>query len=187
MQIEKFPIDGPLLIRPKRFVDYRGWFSEIWNAGKLSESGFDIRFVQDNLTYSAEAGTLRGLHFQVPPASQGKLVMVLTGAILDVAVDLREGSSTYARHVRVELTSDGGEQLYVPEGFAHGFVTTRPGTRVLYKVTCPYAPEHDRAIAWNDPELAIDWGTAAPIQSAKDEAAPRLRDVGNPFYADRPA
>lgn len=183
MDMRRFAIEGPLLIRPPRFGDARGWFSEIWSRPHLAEAGFEAEFVQDNLSYSAAAGTLRGLHYQAPPEAQGKLVGVVTGAVLDVAVDLREGSPGYGRHVRAELTDEGGEQLWVPEGFAHGFVTLRPDTRVLYKVTRAYSPAHDRAIAWDDPDLAIDWGVEAPILSRKDREAPRLAEIDPPFPA----
>jgi len=181
MQIDRFDIKGPLLITPARFGDTRGFFSETWNEKRLAEAGFTARFVQDNLSYSAQTGTLRGLHFQAPPMAQGKLVCVVTGAVLDVAVDIREGSPTYGRHVKARLDAQTGAQLWAPEGFLHGFITLEPETRVVYKVTQFYSKEHDGAVAWDDPDLAIDWGNDAPVLSDKDAAAPRLADIAPPF------
>ncbi|XBQ16887.1 MAG: dTDP-4-dehydrorhamnose 3,5-epimerase [Oceanicaulis sp.] len=181
MDVERFDIEGPLLIRGRRHGDARGFFEETWSAEKLAGAGFDRAFVQDNLSLSAEAGTLRGLHYQAPPAAQGKLVMVLTGKIFDVAVDVREGSPSYGRHLAVELTADEPVKFWVPEGFLHGFVTLTPGTRVFYKVTAPYSAAHDGAIAWDDPDLAIDWPVDAPILSDKDAAAPRLANAAPLF------
>ncbi len=177
MQIEPLGLGDACLIRGVRHGDHRGWFEEAWSESKLASTGFDARFVQDNLAFSAEAGTLRGLHCQVPPAPQGKLVRVITGAILDVIVDVRAGSSTYGQHVKVELRGDEPVAIWAPEGFLHGLLTLKPNTRVLYKVSGAYSAEHDRAIAWNDPDLAIDWGISDPILSAKDKAAPRLSEA----------
>jgi len=181
MQIETFEIDGPLLLRPSRHGDARGWLSEIWSAPRLRAAGFSHEFVQDNLSFSAATGTLRGLHCQIPPAGMGKLVSVVTGAILDVAVDVRENSAARGRHVSVELTEENPAQLWIPDGFLHGFVTLRPDTRVLYKCTAAYSPDHERNVVWNDPELAIDWGVEAPVLSDRDRNAPRLRDLA-PLY-----
>lgn len=181
MQITSFDIEGPRLITPPRFGDARGWFSEFHSAARLSAAGLDIGFVQDNLSFSASSGTLRGLHYQAPPHAQGKLVGVITGAVLDIAVDVRDGSPTHGRHVRVELSEANGSQLWVPEGFLHGFVTLTPDTRVFYKVTHPYSSGHDRSIAWNDPDLAIDWGVQSPILSGKDRNAPLLAETAPPF------
>lgn len=181
MQIKTFDIEGPLLITPARFGDARGWFSEFYSASKLADQGFQAGFVQDNLSFSAEAGTLRGLHYQAPPEAQGKLVGVMTGAVLDIAVDIRPGSKTYGRHVRAELSEANGAQLFVPEGFLHGFVTRAPQTRVFYKVTRAYSSAHDRSIAWNDPDLSIDWGVDSPVLSQKDRDAPRLSEIDPPF------
>ncbi|MCC5996951.1 MAG: dTDP-4-dehydrorhamnose 3,5-epimerase [Oceanicaulis sp.] len=181
MDIEPLELDGLCLIRPARHGDARGWFEEAWSAPRLRAAGLDLTFEQDNLSYSAEAGTLRGLHFQAPPAAQGKLVSVITGAVLDVAVDVRSGSPTQGRHVAVRLCQNDPARLWVPEGFLHGFVTLEAHTRVAYKVTRAYSPEHDRCVAWNDPDLGIDWGLSAPVLSHKDAAAPRLRDMPAPF------
>ena len=140
------------LFTPRRFGDHRGWFTETWSRRTL-----DIAFCQDNMSLSAEVGTIRGLHFQQPPHAQAKLVMVLKGAILDVAVDIRRASPTFGRHVAVELSAAAGNQLLIPRGFAHGFCTLEPGTQVLYKVDDFYAPESDAGIFWADPDLAINW------------------------------
>jgi dTDP-4-dehydrorhamnose 3,5-epimerase len=181
MKITPLELDGAMLIEGVRHGDARGWFEEIWPAAKLAAAGFDIGFVQDNVSFSAEAGTLRGLHCQTPPFAQGKLVGPLTGAIRDVLVDIRPGSATYGRHLAIDLTAAEPRRVYVPEGFLHGFVTTAPDTLVHYKVTAGYSADHDRSVAWNDPELAIDWGVDAPTLSAKDAAAPRLKDAGALF------
>ncbi|MDR7038114.1 dTDP-4-dehydrorhamnose 3,5-epimerase [Methylobacterium sp. BE186] len=164
---------------PQRFGDARGWFSETYRADRLSQHGLDIAFVQDNQSFSAPQGTVRGLHFQIPPAPQAKLVRVLAGAILDVAVDLRRASPTYGRHVAVRLDAETGEQLLIPHGFAHGFCTLTPDAMVAYKVDAYYSPEHDRALLWNDPDLAIAWPVTpqTAILSDKDRAAPRLADL----------
>ena len=183
MDIETFPVAGPMLVQPRRFGDHRGWFTESYNERALAEIGLTARFVQDNLSLSREAGTLRGLHYQTPPRAQGKLVSVITGAVLDVAVDVREGSPTYGRHVKARLDAETGAQLWVPEGFLHGFVTLEPDTRVAYTVTEFYSREHDAAVVWDDADLAINWETDAPVLSAKDRAAPRLRDVAPLFPA----
>lgn len=181
MDIKPLELDGLYLIRPARHGDDRGWFEEAWSAPRLRAAGLELTFEQDNLSYSAGAGTLRGLHFQAPPAAQGKLVSVITGAILDVAVDVRTGSPSYGRHVAVRLSEDDPARLWVPEGFLHGFVTLAAHTRVAYKVTCAYSGEHDRSVAWNDPELGIDWGVERPVLSDKDARAPKLRDMPAPF------
>jgi dTDP-4-dehydrorhamnose 3,5-epimerase len=178
MEIEPLALDGALLIRGRRFSDERGWFEETWSEARLRAAGFDRAFVQDNLAYSARAGTLRGLHCQVSPSAQGKLIGVVTGAVRDVIVDVRAGSPTFGRHVVMELTASDPVRLWAPPGFLHGFVTLQPDTRVAYKVTAAYDASADRAIVWNDPDLAIDWGVQDPILSPKDAHAPRLRDAG---------
>jgi dTDP-4-dehydrorhamnose 3,5-epimerase len=172
------------IVVPRRHGDERGFFSEVWNRRALAEAGIDIDFVQDNHSLSAEAGTLRGLHFQSPPFAQNKLVRVLRGAILDVAVDLRRGSTSYGRHVAVELSAANWRQLLVPGEFAHGFVTLEPMTEVAYKVDAYYAPTHDKGIRWDDPDLAIAWPLRGrpPILSAKDRAQPAFADL--PAYFD---
>ncbi|MBV1693475.1 MAG: dTDP-4-dehydrorhamnose 3,5-epimerase [Hyphomicrobiales bacterium] len=167
------------LIRPKRHGDHRGFFSEVWSRRDLAKAGLDLDFVQDNYSMSAEAGTVRALHFQTPPFAQDKLVRVARGRILDVAVDVRRGSATFGRHVAVELSAENWEQLLVPKGFAHGLVTLEPNTEVLYKVTAYYAPQNDAGILWNDPDLGIAWPVAPEraILSAKDKVLPRLKDA----------
>lgn len=183
MQIEETALPGVLILTPARFGDARGWFSETWNAGRLAAAGLKLDFVQDNHSFSAAPGTLRGLHYQRPPHAQDKLVRCSRGAILDVAVDARAGSASFGRWVAVELTAGNGRQLLVPKGFLHGFVTTVPDTEVQYKCTDVYAPDCDGGVHWNDPDLAIDWGLGgqAPVVSAKDAAAPLWRDWQTPF------
>lgn len=176
-------IPDVLLITPARFGDARGFFSEVFNAADLATHGVNVPFVQDNHSLSAPVGVLRGLHFQTPPFAQDKLVRVVRGAILDVAVDIRAGSPSFGRHVAVELSAQNWGQLFVPKGFAHGFVTRTPDTEVIYKVTAPYAPANDAGILWNDPDLGIDWGVEedAVTLSDKDRRHPRLRDYATPF------
>lgn len=181
MQIEATALPGVMILTPARFGDDRGWFSEIWNAPKMAAAGVAIDFVQDNHSLSAAAGTLRGLHYQRPPRAQDKLVRCSRGAILDVAVDVRRGSPTFGRWIAVELTAANTKQLLVPKGFLHGFVTRVPDTEVQYKCSDVYAPDCDGAVRWNDPDLGIDWGVAAPVLSARDAAAPLLRDWETPF------
>lgn len=148
----------------------------------MAQAGLDLNFVQDNQSMSAEAGTLRGLHYQRPPHAQDKLVRCTKGAIFDVAVDVRKGSASYGQWVGVDLTAENGHQLLIPKGFLHGFVTRLPNTEVQYKCTDVYAPDCDGGIRWDDPSIGIDWGlTAAPILSDKDRAAPLLADFVTPF------
>jgi dTDP-4-dehydrorhamnose 3,5-epimerase len=167
------------IIRSDRHPDDRGWFSEVFRAEWLPGT----TFVQDNESYSEHRGTVRGLHFQSPPAAQVKLVRVVTGRILDVVVDIRRASPLFGRHATVELTADGGEQLLVPVGFAHGFVTLEASTRVAYKVTAYHSPELDAGIRWDDPALGIDWGVTAAdaVVSPRDVGLPRLGDIDSPF------
>jgi dTDP-4-dehydrorhamnose 3,5-epimerase len=168
-----------LLITPKRHGDARGWFAETWSRRALAEAGVDADFVQDNQAFNARAGTLRGLHFQTAPHAQGKLVRVLRGAIYDVAADVRPGSATFGRWVAAELTAAGGEQLFVPRGFAHGYCTLEDDTELFYKVDGQYAPQLEGGVAWNDPDLAIAWPLSGePVLSEKDGRLPRLRDLG---------
>lgn len=174
---------------PKRFGDARGWFAETYRRDRFQALGVDAEFVQDNQSLSRAAGTLRGIHFQTPPHAQAKLVRCLVGRIWDVAVDLRRGSPTYGRWVAAELTADGGEQIYVPAGFGHGFLTLEPDTQVAYKTSDVYAPECDAGIIWNDPDLAIAWPLPAggPQLSDKDRALPAFNDFVSPFeYDGRP-
>lgn len=183
MDAERLDIPEVVLLKPRRFGDDRGFFVETYNQRQLAAAGIDTVFVQDNMSYSAAVGTLRGLHYQRPPQAQAKLVSVLSGRILDVAVDVRRGSPTFGRHVKAELTADNGWQLYVPAGFLHGFVTLEPDTRVAYKVSDFYAPECDGAVRWDDPALAIDWavGPDGAHLSPKDAAAPAFADFDTPF------
>lgn len=175
-----------LTVLPDRFGDQRGFFSETYSRRAMAEAGITVDFVQDNHSLSATKHTLRGLHFQAPPHEQCKLVRVTRGAILDVVVDIRHGSPTFGRHVTQVLSAENWLQLLVPPGFAHGFLTLEPDTEVLYKVDGYYAPSHDFGIAWNDPDLAIDWGLGAnvPMLSEKDRAQPRLRDLSRYFTYD---
>lgn len=181
MKITHLGLQGAILVEGVRHRDCRGWFEESWSAPRLKNAGFEAAFVQDNLSFSAAAGTLRGLHCQTDPQVQGKLVGVLSGAIRDVIVDVRPGSATYGRHVTVELDAGRPVRLFAPEGFLHGFITLTPDTLVQYKVTRAYSAAHDRSIAWNDPDLAIDWGVEAPVLSDKDARAPRLAEAGPLF------
>ena len=181
MQIETTELDGVVILTPQRFGDARGWFSETWNAARMAAVGLGLHFVQDNHSMSAEVGTLRGLHYQRPPHAQDKLVRCTRGAIFDVAVDFRVGSASYGRWVGVDLTAENGRQLLVPKGFLHGFVTRMADTEVQYKCTDVYAPDCDGAVRWDDPDIGIDWGVTQPVLSAKDAAAPLLRDVVSPF------
>lgn len=184
MQIESTAIHDVKIVMPKKHGDSRGFFSETYNRRAMAELGLDLdEFVQDNHSLSAERHVLRGLHFQIPPHAQAKLVRVVRGAILDVVVDIRRRSPTFGQHVAVVLSAENWKQIYVPKAFAHGFATLEPNTEVIYKVTDYYAPECDRGLLWNDPELAIDWGEAAraPILSDRDKKHPRLADAGDLF------
>lgn len=175
------------LIKPKRFGDERGWFVETYNAGRYAELGIGVTFVQDNHSMSAEVGTLRGLHFQAPPHGQDKLVRCVRGRIWDVAVDVRKGSPTWGQWVGAELSAENGWQLFVPIGFAHGFVTLEPNTEVEYKCSGLYAPGAEGAVIWNDPTIALPWPLAPgaePVLSAKDKIAPTLADLDSPFTYD---
>jgi dTDP-4-dehydrorhamnose 3,5-epimerase len=179
MDVVSLEIEDVKLVRPQRFGDSRGYFVETWRRDRFAASGIDVDFVQDNASFSRLAGTIRGLHFQRPPAGQAKLVRVVRGAVLDVAVDLRRGSPTFGRYVSATLSEEGGEQLFVPEGFAHGFCTLQPDTEIAYKVSAFYSPEHDSGILWNDPEIRVAWPLAgrAPTLSDKDARLPRLAEI----------
>jgi dTDP-4-dehydrorhamnose 3,5-epimerase len=183
MKATPLDLPGLLLLEPIRHGDARGFFSEVWSSRALAAAGLDIDFVQDNHAYSAEAGVLRGLHFQRPPSAQGKLIRVARGAILDVVVDIRQGSPGYGRAATVELSAANWRQLWVPRGFAHGYLTLEPDTEVLYKTDAYYDRATDAGILWNDPALGIDWPVVAPILSEKDRAAPLLADIPPPFPA----
>lgn len=185
MMIEIEPLDLPdvKLVRVKRHADSRGYFAETYVRRAFTAAGIASEFIQDNEAHSRAEGTVRGLHFQLPPFAQAKLVRVLRGRILDVAVDLRRSSPTFGRHVAVELDALRGEQLFVPSGFAHGYCTREPDTLVLYKVDNAYAPDYDRGVNWLDPDLAIDWGIAdgQVVLSDRDRALPNLRDLAACF------
>ena len=172
-----------ILLPPRRFGDARGWFTETWNKRTLAQGGIAAEFVQDNHSMSADVGTLRGLHYQAPPHAQDKLVRCTRGAIWDVAEDVRRGSPRYGQWVGVDLTAEGGEQLFVPKGFLHGFVTRTPDCEVQYKCTDYYAPDADGSVAWDS--LGIDWGLdGAPVLSDKDRAAPAFGDWTSPFHME---
>jgi len=176
-------LPGLLLVKPRRFADSRGYFVETYNERTHSGAGINARFVQDNQSYSASRGTIRGLHFQLPPAAQAKLVRAVQGSVYDVAVDLRVGSPTYGKWAGMTLTADGGEQLFVPRGFAHGFCTLEPDTVLAYKVDDFYAPASDSGLIWNDPTLAIDWPVKPEdaVLSDKDMKLGRFTDFQSPF------
>ncbi|PBC02072.1 dTDP-4-dehydrorhamnose 3,5-epimerase [Mesorhizobium sp. WSM3860] len=176
LEVRPLGLDGVLEIVPKRHGDARGFFAETWNAGRFAEAGIDLAFVQDNHSYSAAAGVLRGLHYQLAPRAQAKLLRVISGSVFDVAVDIRRSSATFGKWVALEISAEKGNQILVPKGFAHGFVTLVPHTEVLYKVTDTYSPEHDRSIRFDDPEIGIEW-PAIPggfQLSDKDRKAPSL-------------
>lgn len=165
-------------IVPPRFGDDRGFFSETWKASALAGEGIDLTFIQDNHSHSVPIGTVRGLHYQTTPFAQAKLIRVIRGAVFDVAVDCRVGSPSFGKWVGIEISAARWNQLLVPEGFAHGFMTIAPDTEVIYKVTAPYSPTHEVAIAWDDPDLAIAWPDVGAVTiSEKDRAAPRLSDL----------
>jgi dTDP-4-dehydrorhamnose 3,5-epimerase len=184
MELKPTKLDGVVELQPIRHGDDRGWFSEVWNEATLAELGVDISWVQDNEAYSSLVGTLRGLHFQIDPHAQDKLVRVLAGRVLDVAVDLRQSSPTFGQHVAVELSAKLGNQLLVPRGFAHGYCTLETDTVIGYKVSGFYSPECDRAVHWDDPEIRIDWPVDATnaVLSGKDTQAPAFADIGSSLF-----
>ena len=179
LDVRQLGLEGVGEIAPKRFQDPRGFFSETYNSKAMAQAGIGSAFVQDNHSYSAAAGVLRGLHYQLAPKAQGKLIRVVRGRILDVAVDIRRGSKTFGRWVSVEISAEKWNQVFVPPGFAHGFVTVEPDTEVIYKVTEFYSPEHDRSIRYDDPDIGIKWPmSGSKLQlSDKDRQAPFLRDA----------
>ena len=171
----------PLII-PQRFDDQRGFFAETYSHQKYMEMGINVKFVQDNHSLSSDVGTLRGLHFQAPPHAQSKLVRCGRGAIFDVAVDIRRGSQTYGQWVAYELSAENGHQLYVPMGFAHGFVTLEPDSEIVYKCSDYYAPETEGGLRWDDPAIGIEWPLQGnPTLSEKDALVPLLKDFESPF------
>jgi dTDP-4-dehydrorhamnose 3,5-epimerase len=184
MEIKTTALREVLLFKPRRFADSRGYFVETFNQRLLAEAGVGVQFVQDNQSFSAKAGTIRGLHFQLPPAAQTKLVRVLHGSIFDVAIDLRQGSPTFGRWIGETLTAAGGEQLLIPCGFAHAFCTLEDDTEVAYKVDDFYSPKCECGIIWNDPDLHIDWPIApdGAILSDKDSKLGFFRNFVSPFH-----
>jgi dTDP-4-dehydrorhamnose 3,5-epimerase len=177
MQVEETAIPAVKIVTPKKHGDARGFFSEVYNRADWDKAALPLTFVQDNHSYSAAKGVLRGLHFQTPPFAQDKLVRVARGAILDVAVDIRRSSPTFGRHVAVELSAENWRQLLIPIGFAHAFITLEPDVEVLYKTTAPYSAAHDRGVAWDDPGIGIAWPSppGGPVLSDKDRKWPRLK------------
>jgi dTDP-4-dehydrorhamnose 3,5-epimerase len=182
MTIDELNIPGVLLITPNKISDSRGWFSETYSQKVFKDRGLDLDFVQDNHSLSIQPGTLRGFHFQAPPHAQAKLIRCTRGRLLDIAVDLREGSPTYAKYASAELSPLNGRQLFIPVGFGHAFITLEPDTEMLYKVTDIYAPQCDSGVRWNDPTIAFPWNIEnGPFLSAKDEKLPMLKALENPF------
>lgn len=185
---QRLALPDVVLVTPKRHGDARGFFTETFRENAYQAAGIEGPFVQDNHAFSKDAGVLRGLHFQIAPFAQAKLVSCLQGEIFDVAVDLRRGSPTYGLHVSVILSAETGQQLFVPAGFAHGYLTLTPECHVVYKVSAYYDGPSERGLAWNDPALEIDWsfGPSGPILSEKDETHPRLEDLPEYFTYTAP-
>jgi len=182
MKIETFSIAGPLLFTPKKFGDARGFFAETFKADQFEKAaGVEANFVQDNLSVSAQIGTVRGLHYQSPPHAQGKLISCQRGRIMDVIVDVRKSSSTYGQYICADLSAETRAQLWVPPNFLHGYVTREADCEVVYKVTEYYAPDAEGSILWNDPELKIDWGVETPILSERDQSGQSFADFESPF------
>jgi len=187
MDAQDLGISGVRLLVPARHGDSRGFFSETYNQSLMASVGIDVTFVQDNHSLSELPGTVRGLHMQAPPHAQDKLVRVVKGAILDVAVDVRVGSPTFGRHVTAEISSDNWAQIFVPKGFLHGFMTLEPDTEVIYKVSDYYNRDAEAGVIWNDPALGINWPSFpnAPVTSGKDKLLPGISDFNSPFtYTD---
>jgi dTDP-4-dehydrorhamnose 3,5-epimerase len=182
---EPLAIPEIIMVTPRRYADARGYFTETYRAADFEKLGVRATFIQDNQSMSVERGTVRGLHFQRPPWAQAKLTRVLKGAIFDVAVDLRQGSKSYGKWVGTTLSAEGGEQLFIPQGFAHGYCTLEPGTEIAYKCDAYYAAEYEGGIHFADPQIAIDWPvtTSEAVLSDRDRALPSLRDIGAPFIA----
>ena len=183
IEVTEAEIPGVLVIEPKRFGDHRGVFCETFNARDYAAVGIDAEFVQDNVASSAEVHTLRGLHFQTGPMAQAKLLRAIRGSVLDVAVDIRKSSPTYGRSVAVELSAENWKQLYVPRGFAHGYLTLEPDTHMVYKVDGYYSREHEGGLTWNDPAFDIDWGLngAEPVLNDRDRTWPAFAEFDSPF------
>ena len=182
-KFERSPLPGVIVITPARFGDHRGFFSESYSSKTFAELGIATRFVQDNHSLSITQGTIRGLHFQAPPHAQDKLVRCGRGALFDVAVDIRKGSPTYGQWFGTDLSFENGKQLLVPAGFAHGFATRAPETEIIYKCSDYYSQETEGAVAWDDPQIGINWGLedVTPVLSEKDANAPAFADLNSPF------
>lgn len=184
MKFTETNLDGVVIVEPTVFGDHRGWFTETYSELAFEEYGINIKFVQDNQSFSATKGTLRGLHYQMNPKAQTKLVRCTRGVIFDVAVDIRKGSPTYGQWFGVEISAENKKQLLVPKGFAHAFMTLTDDVEVQYKVDEAYSPENERSILWNDPEIGIRWPIdIKPVLSTKDEVAPILKDADNNFLS----
>ena len=181
MKCSETDIPGILIIEPDVFQDHRGFFFESYSSLKYKSAGVTACFVQDNHALSHAKGTLRGLHYQLMPKAQAKLLRCLRGAVLDVAVDIRQGSPTYGKWISVELSAENHKQIFIPAGFAHGYVTLTADAEILYKTDAFYAPEYERCIRWNDPTIGVDWGLTTPILSDKDAVAPLFADCENNF------
>jgi dTDP-4-dehydrorhamnose 3,5-epimerase len=183
MELRTFDIDGPIEIVPRKIEDGRGYFSELFRLDTFAEHAPGVEFVQDNQSLSVRTGTIRGIHFQTHPVAQGKLVRCLSGGLLDVAVDLRSDSLTFGRWVSTILSPELNNQLWVPVGFGHAFCTLEPNTVVSYRVTSYYSREHDKGVAWDDPDIGVDWPDVADAEtiSAKDRAQPRLAELPDHF------
>jgi len=176
MNVIETKLPGVCIIEPQVFGDHRGWFMESWSQKKMADKGLDVDFVQDNQSFTAKKGTLRGIHFQQYPMAQAKLVRVVRGAVMDVAVDLRKDSPTYKQWVSVELSAENKRQLFIPQGFGHAFLTLTDDVEFVYKCDNLYSRELERSIRYDDPEIGIEWGIDAPVLSDKDVAAPFLKD-----------
>ena len=188
MKFEPATLPGVFIVGPRRFADARGYFEETWSHRAFGALAPGVTFVQDNHSHSSSVGTIRGLHFQRPPFAQDKLVRVVRGAILDVAVDIRPGSPTFGHWVGVELSAQNGRQLFIPKDFLHGFVTRAPDTEVVYKCSAYYAPDFDGCVRFDDPDIGVDWGIPPheATLSHKDAGAPRLRDIVSPSCGGAP-
>jgi dTDP-4-dehydrorhamnose 3,5-epimerase len=186
MEFRTFELEGPFEIKPRKIEDERGYFSEIFRRDSFAERAPDVEFVQDNQSLSVRTGTIRGLHFQSHPAAQGKLVRCLAGSLFDVAVDLRVDSPTYARWISLILSPEHNNQLWIPAGFGHGFCTLEPNSVISYRVTSYYSAEHDKGVAWDDPQIGIDWPAIADREtlSAKDRTQPALAELPSYFSTE---
>lgn len=179
MKVTKTKLQGVCILEPRVFGDARGWFMESWSQRKMEKAGISVDFLQDNHSFSAQKGTLRGLHYQLNPMCQAKLLRCTCGRIFDVAVDIRKGSPTYAQWVGVELSAENKKQLFIPRGFAHGFITLCDNVEVQYKADNYYAPDCDGNIRWDDPDIGVKWPIEPVILSDKDKNAPRLKERTN--------